>query len=113
MHGGKKDRTLNRHRNAFTYRSSKIYRDPGHFHICPVEVIHSLLGCFIAFEADEAHPPLGQDMGICDLKAVRKMIAKLVIGAGWWKTTDKHPGILHLGVLWLESFEASADVESF
>jgi hypothetical protein len=71
-----------------------------------------LLGYFIAFEADEAHPPLRQDMGICDLEAACEMIAKLVIGAGRWKTTNKHPGILHLGVVRLECLTASADVES-
>lgn len=65
-------------------------------------MFHSLLGYFIAFEADEAHPPLGQDMGICDLKETCKVVAQLVIGAGRWKTTDEHPSILHLGILWLK-----------
>jgi hypothetical protein len=96
-----------------TYRSSKIYRDLGHLHVCPVEVACSFFGYFVAFEADEAHAALGQDMSIRDLKAACKMTAKLVIGAGWRKATDKHPSCLHFGVVWLKSLEASSLVESF
>lgn len=88
---------------AVTYRSSKIYRDPGHLHICPVEVVDSFLCHFIAFEANEAHAPFWQDMGICDSEAACKMVAKLVIGASRRKPTDKHPSVLHCECLQLES----------
>lgn len=86
-----------------TYRSSKIYRDPGHLHICPVEVVDSFLGRFIAFEANETHAPFGQDMSICNSEAACKMIAKLIIRASRWKPTDKHPSILHYECLQLKS----------
>ena len=42
-----------------TYRSSKIYRDPGHLHICSVEVFDSFLSGLIALEANKTHPPFG------------------------------------------------------
>ena len=95
----------------FTYRTGNVYRDPGHLHICPVEMINSLLSCFMAFEADKAHAALWQDMGICDLKAACKMLAKLIIGTSGRKPTDKHPSVFHFEVLWLQSLRAKFEVK--
>jgi hypothetical protein len=98
---------------AVTYRSSKIYRDPGHLHVCPVEVVDGFLGHFIASEANETHAPFWQDMGIRDSEAACKMIAKLVIGASRRKPTDKHPSVLHYECLQAGKPWANAVVKKF
>lgn len=52
----------------------------------------------MAFETNKSHPALGQDMGVSNLETDCKMIAKLIIGACRWKTTDEHASVLHFGV---------------